>query len=257
MNARLYWIAYQTIVIKEVSRFMRIWLQTLLPPAITMALYFVIFGTLIGARVGSMSGISYVQFIAPGLIMMAVITNSYSNVVSSFFGSKYQKHLEEMLVAPIPNYVILCGYVTGGALRGVIVGTVVTLVALAFTSLHVKSPVTVLAVVVLTAILFSLAGLINAIFARKFDDISIVPTFVLTPMIYLGGVFYSVDLLPPFWRHLSMANPILYVVNAFRHGMLGVSDVSISAAFVIVIAVTVVLFALGLLLLERGTGIKT
>lgn len=257
MNAHRYFVAYRTIVIKEVSRFMRIWLQTILPPAITMSLYFVIFGGLIGSRVGEMGGYRYVQYIAPGIIMMSVITNSYSNVVSSFFGSKFQKHIEEMLVAPIPNYIILCGYVTGGVLRGLAVGIVVTGVALLFTDLHVRAPVTMLAVVLLTATMFSLAGLINAIFAKKFDDISIIPTFVLTPLTYLGGVFYSIDLLPWPWREVSLANPVLYMVNAFRYGMLGVTDVPIVAALAVIVAFSVVLAAVATQLLERGVGIKT
>jgi len=256
MNPGRYRVAYQTIVIKEVSRFMRIWVQTLVPPAITMALYFVIFGGLIGPRVGEMGGFSYVQYIAPGIIMMSVITNSYSNVVSSFFGSKFQKHLEEMLIAPIPNYVILCGYITGGMIRGIIVGIVVTGVALLFTDLHVAAPLIMITVVLLTAILFSLAGFINAVFARKFDDISIIPTFVLTPLTYLGGVFYSIELLPELWQRASLANPVLYVVNAFRYGVLGVSDVHVGTAFAVLGGFTVALFAASLWLLERGIGIK-
>ncbi len=256
MNPGRYRVAYQTIVIKEVSRFMRIWVQTIVPPAITMALYFVIFGGLIGPRVGEMGGFRYVQYIAPGIIMMSVITNSYSNVVSSFFGSKFQKHLEEMLIAPIPNYVILCGYITGGMIRGIIVGIVVTGVALLFTDLHVAAPSIMITVVLLTAILFSLAGFINAVFARKFDDISIIPTFVLTPLTYLGGVFYSIELLPELWQRASLANPVLYVVNAFRYGVLGVSDVQVGTAFAVLGGFTVALFAASLWLLERGIGIK-
>ena len=232
-------------------------MQTILPSAITMALYFVIFGNLIGPRVGLMGGFAYIQYIAPGIIMMAVITNSYSNVVSSFFGAKFQRHIEEILVSPVPNVLIVCGYVAGGVARGVIVAFVVMIVALFFTDIHIHSYTVTLIVVVLTATLFSIGGLINAIFAKKFDDISIVPTFVLTPLTYLGGVFYSIDLLPDFWRALSLANPILYMVNAFRYGILGVSDIGLETAFTVIIFFTVALFCFSLILLQRGVGIRT
>ena len=250
-------IAFNTIVIKEISRFMRIWVQTLLPPAISMTLYFVIFGSLIGPRIGTMDGLNYIEYIAPGIIMMSVINNSYANVVSSFFGAKFQNHIEEMLVAPIPNLVILVGYVTGGMARGFLVGIVVTVVALFFTELRVHNYAITLGVVLMTSVLFSLGGMINAIFAKKFDDISIIPTFVLTPLIYLGGVFYSIDMLPQFWQTASSLNPILYMVNAFRYGMLGVSDIDITHAFVILTVFTIVLFSICLVLLNRGTGIKS
>ncbi len=248
ITARGYFIAFSTLVNKEISRFMRIWLQTVLPPAITMALYFVIFGNLIGPRIGRMHGFDYMQYIAPGLIMMSVITNAYANVVSSLFGAKFQRHIEELLVSPMPNLLLLLGFVAGGIARGVVVGVVVTATALCFTTL---------AVVVLTAALFSLAGFINALFAKKFDDISIVPTFILTPLTYLGGVFYSIDMLPPFWQNVSLGNPILYMVNAFRYGMLGVSDIDIGLAFAVIIAFCVALFALSMWLLKRGVGLRT
>ena len=257
MKTNLYFTAFSTIVIKEVSRFSRIWIQTILPPAVSMTLYFVIFGNLIGPRIGPMDGFSYIQYIAPGIIMMSIINSAYANVVSSFFGAKFQRHIEEMLVAPIPNIVILCGYITGGVTRGMMVGFVVTLVALFFTELHIEHPVIVIIVVLLTSILFSLAGLINGIFAKKFDDITIIPTFVLTPLIYLGGVFYSINLLPEFWQMISKSNPILYMVNAFRYGMLGVSDINIQTAFIIIIIFTTLLFSLCLYLLNRGIGIKS
>lgn len=250
------YVAYSTIVYKEISRFMRIWVQTLLPPAVSMTLYFVIFGSLIGPRIGEMGGFSYMQFIAPGIIMMSIINNSYANVVSSFFGAKFQKHIEEMLVAPIPNIVILAGFLTGGVARGLLVGFVVTLVALFFTKLQVHSYAIVIVTVLLTSILFSLGGFINAIYARKFDDISIIPTFVLTPMIYLGGVFYSINLLPEFWQTVSSFNPILYMVNAFRYGMLGVSDIDITHAFMIIGLFIVVMGAFSMYLLNKGVGIK-
>jgi len=256
METRRYWIAYQTIVIKEVSRFLRIWLQTVLPPAITMSLYFIIFGNLIGPRIGRMDGIPYMAYIAPGIIMMSVITNSYANVVSSFFGSKFQKHIEEMLIAPIPNSLILAGYITGGVARGLCVGAVVTAVALFFTHLHVHDPVVTFSVVLMTSILFSLGGFINGIFARKFDDIAIVPTFVLTPLTYLGGVFYSISLLPDLWQQVSLFNPILYMVNAFRFGILGVSDIPIGQAFIVTGIFIISLTGLCLWLMQRGTGLK-
>ena len=257
MRAQLYYIAFKTIVVKEVSRFARIWIQTILPPAITMALYFVIFGNLIGPRVGQMGGFSYIQYIAPGIIMMAVITHSYANVVSSFFGSKFQRYIEEMLIAPIPNGLILAGYISGGVARGLTVGLVVTVVALFFTKLTLYSLPIVVATVLLTSTLFSLGGLINGIFARNFDDTSIIPTFVLTPLTYLGGVFYSIDLLPEFWRTVSLANPILYMVNAFRYGILGVSDIPIATAFTVNGMFILGLWTLSLHLLNRGVGIRT
>lgn len=257
MNHRFFITAFNTIVIKEVNRFTRIWIQTVIPPAVSMALYFLIFGNLIGSRIGSMSGFSYIQYIAPGLIMMSIINNSYANVVSSFFGAKFQRHIEEMLVAPIPNYIILSGYIVGGVARGLLVGMVVTVVALFYTHLHIYNYYIIIAVVLLTSILFSLGGFINGIFARKFDDISIVPTFILTPLIYLGGVFYSIDLLPPFWRTASTFNPILYMVNTFRYGILGVTDINVGMAFLIIIVFILVLFTVCLYLMNTGRGIKT
>ncbi len=247
---------YYTIVMKELKRMLRIWVQTIVPPAITMSLYFVIFGNLIGKRIGEMDGLNYMQFIAPGLIMMAVITNSYGNVVSSFFGAKFGKHIEEMMVSPLPSWVILLGYITGGVARGLLVGALVTVIALFFTDLDVAHPLVMVAMVLLTSVVFSMAGLINAVYARNFEGISIIPTFVLTPLTYLGGVFYSISLLPEFWQQVSKANPILYMVNAFRYGVLGVSDISIGVAFGIVAVFIVVLFSFSMLLLERGTGIR-
>ncbi|MBT8447754.1 MAG: ABC transporter permease [Gammaproteobacteria bacterium] len=257
MEMSVYRVAFMTLLRKEINRFTRIWVQTLIPPAITMTLYFIIFGNLIGSRIGEMGGFSYTQYIAPGIIMMAVITNSYANVVSSFFGAKFQRHIEEVLVAPVPIGLIVAAYVLGGVARGIIVGLIVTLVALFFTRLQVHSIPITIAVVVLTATLFSLGGLLNGIFAQKFDDISIVPTFVLTPLTYLGGVFYSIGLLPEFWQKMSMANPILYMVNAFRFGMLGVSDISIGTAFAVIIGFVVVLAVVAIQLLQRGVGIRT
>ncbi len=236
MNNREKWVAFYTILRREIRRFMRIWPQTLLPPVITMVLYFVIFGQLIGSRIGTMSGLPYIQFVAPGLIMMSVITNSYSNVVSSFFGSKFQKNIEELLVSPVPNWIILLGYIAGGMCRGLGVGILVTLLALYFTSFGIQ---------------------INAIFASNFDDISIIPTFVLTPLTYLGGVFYSINLLGDFWRDVSMFNPILYMVNAFRFGISGITDINIIWSFSMVGLASVVLFLFALHLLEKGSRLRS
>jgi len=250
-------IAFQTIVRKEITRFTRIWAQTILPSAITTVLYFVIFGNLIGQRVGTMDGFSYMQYIAPGLIMMSVINNSYANVVSSFYSTRFQKSVEELLVSPTPNWIILLGYVSGGVARGLIVGVVVAIIALFFTKLQVHHLPIMILVVFLSSLLFSLAGMANAIFARKFDDVSIIPTFILTPLTYLGGVFYSIKMLPSFWQHVSMANPILYMVNAFRFGILGVSDINIITAFTLIVIFCVALFMFNLFLLNRGIGIRT
>ncbi len=250
-------IALKTIAYKEVRRFMRIWQQTLLPPAITMVLYFIIFGNLIGARIGSMDGFGYMQFIVPGLIMMSVITNAYGNVSSSFYSNKFQRSVEEMMVAPVSNVTILLGYVLGGVARGLIVGAIVTLLSLYFTSLQVHNLFVVVSVITLTAVVFSLAGLINGIFATKFDDVTLVPAFILTPLTYLGGVFYSVTMLPEFWQGVSLLNPILYMVNAFRYGILGVSDIGIGSAFAMLLFFTTVLFTWALYLLHRGIGLRS
>ncbi|HAU24491.1 MAG: ABC transporter permease [Pseudomonadales bacterium] len=249
-------IAFETIVVKEVRRFSRIWVQTLVPPAITIALYFVIFGNLVGRRVGEMGGFQYMEFIVPGLIMMAVIQNSYSNVVSSFFSQKFQRSVEELLVSPVPNYVILSGFIVGGMARGLAVGAIVTSLALFFADIQVAHPLITISVVLLTSIVFSLAGFINAVFANSFDDISIIPTFVLTPLIYLGGVFYSAQLLPPFWQTVSALNPIFYMVNTFRYGFLGSSDVDVIWAFMILGIFAVSLYAGCIWLLRHGTGIR-
>jgi ABC-2 type transport system permease protein len=250
-------VGLATIVRKEVRRVLRIWLQTVVPPAITMTLYCIIFGTVIGRRVGEMNGVPYTTFIAPGLIMMAVVTNSFGNVVSSFFSGKLQLHLEEMLVAPLSHVTIVLGFVAGGMVRGLLVAGLVTIVAMFFTDLYVQHWGVAIATVLLTASIFSLAGLINAIFAKSFDDISVIPTFVLTPLNYLGGVFFSISLLSPFWQHVARVNPILYMVDAFRYGMLGHSDLPLGVAFAIIIGALLSLFALALLLLHRGTGIRS
>jgi ABC-2 type transport system permease protein len=254
--ARTQWIGFATIVVREWNRIVRIWGQTIIPSTVTATLYFVIFGSLIGRRVGLVGGYNYMQFIAPGLIMMTVITNSYGNVVSSFFGAKFGKHLEELLVSPMPNWLILCGYMAGGIVRGVLVGSVVTVVALLFTRLAVQHVFAILSAVLLTSAVFSLGGFVNALFAKNFDHISWFPTFVLTPLTYLGGVFYSVTMLPGWAQVLSHLNPILYMVSAFRYGFLGVSDVDLRLAYGIMICAAALMFALAVTLLNRGTGIR-
>ena len=249
-------VAFTTLLIREIRRFLRIWPQTLLPPAITMTLYFIIFGNLIGSRIGEMGGFSYMEYIAPGIIMMSVINNAYANVASSFYSAKFQSHIEELLVAPVPNYLILAGYVAGGTARGLCVGLIVTIVSLFFTSIEIQHLFITISMVVLSAIMFALGGFINAIYARSFDEISIIPTFILTPMTYLGGVFYSISLLPEFWQNVSLLNPILYMVNAFRFGMLGVSDIAVEIAFSIILVCITALTSFALYLLNKGTGIR-
>lgn len=251
-----YSIAFRTIVIKEIYRFVRIWPQTLLPPAITTALYFLIFGKLIGGRIGTINGASYIDYIVPGIILMSVISHSYSNVVSSFYSTKFQRNIEELLVAPVPNWVILGGYVGGGITRGLLVGVVVALISQLFADITVHNAAVTLSIAVLTATLFSLAGFINAILAESFDDISIIPNFVLTPLSYLGGVFYSVAMLEGIWQTISMGNPILYMINAFRYGLIGVTDVDILLAFQITGGFIVALTLFSLFLLHKGIGIK-
>ncbi len=256
MYFRENWVAWRTLVVKEVYRFSRIWVQTIVPPAVNSFLYMVIFGTLIGSQVSDMGGHSYIEYIVPGIIMMTVITNSYGNVVSSFFSTKFQRNIEELLISPINNFFILSGYVAGGVLRGFIVGIVVALVSMIFTRLPMHSYLQTFGIMFLTATLFSLAGFINATYAKSFDDITIIPSFVLTPLTYLGGIFYSIEMLPEFWQNASLLNPVLYMINGFRHGILGESDINITLAF-IVICVFIALFGFwAMLLLNKGVGIK-
>lgn len=249
-------IAFQTILFKEIHRFVRIWPQTLLPSAVTTALYFLIFGKLIGRRIGEMGGFGYMDYIVPGVVLMSVITNSYGNVVASFYSCKFQRNIEELLIAPVPGWLMLAGYVCGGVARGLAVGGVVLGISALFSTMKIAHPEVVVLVFLLTAILFSLAGFLNALFANSFDDISIIPNFVLTPLVYLGGVFYSIDLLPDPWRMISLVNPILYMINAFRYGFLGVSDVSVERSLFIIVDFILILLLWTLLLLKRGTGLK-
>jgi ABC-2 type transport system permease protein len=250
------YIGFKTIIIKEVLRFARIWVQTIVPPVVTMSLYFVIFGNLIGSQIGDLEGYHYIDYIAPGLIMMAVITNSYANVVSSFYGCKFHRHIEEMLVSPLPYYLIILGFVCGGVARGMAVGLAVSLVSMLFTALPLHNLAVIVSTVILTSTLFSLAGLLNGLYARSFDDISIIPTFVLTPLTYLGGVFYSIQMLPEFWQQVSRINPILYMINTFRYGFLGISDISIGLSYAIILGFIVALYSYALYLLRTGYGIR-
>lgn len=257
MSTSTAWVGLTTLWIKECTRFLRIWVQTLVPPAITMSLYFIIFGNLIGNRIGQMGGFSYMEFIVPGLIMMSVITNSYANVSSSFFSAKFQRNVEELIVSPIPTWAIILGFVGGGVARASLIGIIVTCVSLLFVDVQIHNFGVIVITLLLTSILFSTAGLLNAIFAKSFDDISVVPTFVLTPLTYLGGVFYSLSLLPEFWQWVSKANPIVYMVNGFRYGFLGVSDVNVGLSIALLVVFNIVLFSIAYMLLQRGTGIRS
>ncbi|ALS36949.1 ABC transporter permease [Enterococcus sp. 7E2_DIV0204] len=254
---KLYFTALRSLAVKETNRYLRIWVQTLVPPVITTSLYFVIFGNLIGGRIGQMEGFSYMEFIVPGLIMMSVITSSYANVSSSFFSQKFQKNIEELLVAPVPTHIIIWGFVFGGLGRSVLVGTLVTIISLFFVPLHVYSWSIVIITLLMTAILFSLAGLLNGIFAQSFDDVSIVPTFVLQPLTYLGGVFYAISMLPPIWQAISKVNPIVYMISGFRYGFLGTIDVPIILSLVILILFISVLYAVCWYLIDRGRGLRS
>ena len=257
MNRTQSLIPYLTLARKEISRFLRIWQQTFFPPIITTSLYFVIFGNLIGKRIGEMDGYAYIDFIVPGLILMSIITNSYANVASSFFGAKFQSFIEELMVTPTSPRIIMLGYVTGGVTRGILIGFIVSLVSLLFTDISIHNGLVVISIALLTSVLFSLAGLLNGLFANSFDDVSIVPTFILTPLTYLGGIFYSINLLPEFWQKLSLINPILYMINAFRYGFLGISDINLTLSYVIITAFIVVLASWAYYLLKNGYGIRT
>ncbi|MFS7402663.1 ABC transporter permease [Carnobacterium maltaromaticum] len=254
---KLYFTALKSLAAKETNRYLRIWIQTLVPPVITTSLYFVIFGNLIGGRIGEIEGFSYMQFIVPGLIMMSVITSSYSNVASSFFSQKLQKNIEELLIAPVPTHVIIWGFVLGGLGRSILVGTLVTIISLFFVPLHVYSWFIVIVTLLLTAMLFSLAGLLNGVFAKSFDDVSIVPTFVLQPLTYLGGVFYAISMLPPFWQAVSKINPIVYMVSGFRYGFLGQTDVPIAFSLSILVFFTIVLYSVCWYLINKGRGLRS
>ena len=253
---KLAWVAFNTILHKEIRRFTRIWVQTLVPPVITMTLYFVIFGQLIGSRIGEMSGFSYMQFIVPGLIMMSSLTNSFANVASSFYSTKFARNVEELLISPTSPHIIILGYVAGGMARGVCVGVLVTIISLLFVSFQIQSWWIIALTLLMTTAAFSLGGLINAVFARSFDDISIIPTFVLTPLTYVGGVFYSISLLPEFWQEVSKLNPIVYMINGFRYGFLGISDVNLIYTFGVLTVFITGLYLIAYYLISRGVGLR-
>lgn len=250
------WISFCTIARKEVIRFLRIWKQTLLPPVITQSLYFVIFGAFIGSQIGDINGVSYMAFLVPGLVMMSVINSSFMNVVSSFFGSKFQKNYEELMVSPTPNWVVVAGYISGGVLRGLMVGVIVFLVSAIFVQIDIFNIALVFLFVILTSVLFSVGGLINAIFSKKFDDISIFSSFILLPLTYFGGVFYSISDLPAFWQTASKFNPILYMIDGFRYGFHGFADVSVWTSVGLLIVFTVVLLSVALYLMKKGIGLR-
>ncbi|MFZ5467423.1 MAG: ABC transporter permease [Pseudomonadota bacterium] len=256
MNVVLELRALWTLLERETLRFVRIWPQTIIPPMVTTALYFIIFGGLIGARVGEVGGVRYMDFIAPGLILMAVISNSYANVVSSFFSAKMHRHIEELMIAPMSNFSLILGFMAGGMARGLAVGLAVTAVTLLFTDLQVRDWGLAILVMLLTSAVFSLAGMLNAIFAKTFDDISIIPTFVLTPLTYLGGVFFSIDLLPQPWRDIALFNPLLHMINAFRQALIGVSDVPAGLALALLAGLLVVLLGACVLILRKGWGLR-
>jgi|TARA_B110000259_G_scaffold95762_1_gene110811 ABC-2 type transport system permease protein len=256
-NLNIQLIAYKTIVRKEVLRFSRIWKQTLIPPVITNILYFIIFGNLIGQRIGNIENFSYTDFIFPGLLLMSVITHSYTNTVSSLYISKYHRYIEELLVSPIENYTILAGFITGGIIRGLSVGVVVILAAQFFVTFTVHNIFLMLAVILLSSTLFSMCGFLNGLFASDWDDINVVPTFIMTPLTYLGGIFFSISMLPGIWQDIALINPILYLINALRFSMLGISDVSVSFAFFIIIAFNILLATLCLYFLSIGKGLRT
>ena len=253
----VYKIAFLSIVKDEIRRFTRIWLQTLIPPVITTFLYFLIFGDIIGSRIGYMGNFRYMEYIMPGLIMMSIINNAYGNVSSSFFSAKFQRSIEEILIAPVPTIVIIISYVCGGMARGICVGILVSIVSLMFVNIPIAHPMIVIITVLLTTLMLSLAGLLNGIFARNFDDISIIPTFILTPLTYLGGVFYSIDLLSPFWQTLSHLNPIAYAISAFRYGYLGMSAIDVTHTIIVLFIINIILFATVYLSIEKGKKLRT
>ncbi|MEI4220128.1 MAG: ABC transporter permease [Candidatus Dasytiphilus stammeri] len=253
---QIYWIALKTILNKEINRFLRLWIQTLMPPVITMTLYFIIFGNLLGTRLSKIHTFNYLQFIVPGLILMAVITNSYSNVASSFFSARFQRNIEELLVAPVPTHIIILGYVGGGIARGVFVGLLVTMVSIFLVSIPIHSWIMIIFTLLLTVVIFSLAGLLNALFATNFDDISLIPTFILTPLTYLGGVFYSINQLPPFWQKMSKFNPIVYMISGFRYGFLGITEVPLILTMLVLLILVVILYLVVWILIHRGFGLR-
>ncbi len=251
------WISFYTIVRKDVVRIMRIWPQTFLPSIITSALYFLIFGAFLGSRIGEVQGVSYILFVVPGLVMLSVVTNSYMNTSFTMFMSKFfARTIDEILVSPTPPWLLVAGYIAGGVVRGVVIGALVLLVSLFFTHLVVHSFWIILLFLILTSVVFSLAGLVNGVYAKSIDGINLVPTFVLTPLVYLGGVFYSTESLPSFWGTVTKFDPIFYIINGFRYGFLGTSDVPILLSVGILVALAVVFLAFNIYLIRTGLGLK-
>lgn len=249
-------IGLYTLLKAQIKRTCRLWVQVLVPPIITTALYFMIFGKIMGARIGSIDGISYIEYITPGLIMMAVVNNAFSHVTAVLFGARFQHSIEELLVSPMTNLAILTGYVLGGVIRAFIVGFFVLLVACFFARVQIDHPLLALAVCFIAAVLMALVAFINSVLARTFDDISIIPTFILTPMSYLGGVFYSIHLLPTLWRTISMFNPLLYLINAFRYAFFGVADVAFGTALTVISATALMLAIVCLQMMNKGVGLR-
>ena len=245
------WIAYKTITIKEILRFVRIWIQTILPPMIVAFLYLLIFGFVVGSRVGQMAGQDYVHYLVPGVILMSAIMHAYSNTVSSFYLTKFNRSIEEILVSPIPDWLIIAGFVTGGIVRGIAVGLAVFMVAWLVVGFALPNLVIFSLILLLTTTLFSIAGFINAIFAKSFDDITIVPNFILMPLTYLGGMFYDVRILPEFWQNVTQINPIFYMIDGFKVAFFGSASIPIIVSIAILLAMIIALFLLAVFLMQR------
>lgn len=256
MNSRVQWVSLYTLINHEIVRVLRIWPQTILPPVVTTILYYIIFGSVIGPRIGEMNGYNYIQFIMPGLVMMNVIEVAYINVDSSFFMAKFFRSIEEILITPMTSHSVLCGFVAGGMFRAIAVGLLVAVMSLFFTKITVANWGLTILIVVLTAVFMSLVGFIAGVFAKKFDDLSIVPMFVLTPLSYFGGVFYSVDLLPKTWQAATHANPLFYMISGFRYAILGTADVDILFVLCLLFGGILILYAYAYWLLQKGIGIK-
>ena len=249
--------SFYTIVRKDVVRIFRIWPQTFLPSIITSVLYFLVFGKVLGGRIGDIGGHLYITFVVPGLVMLAVVTNSFSNVATTFFQAKFfARNIDEILVSPTPPWVIIAGYVAGGMVRGITIGLLVIIVAAFFSPLPLTHPFIILLFLILSSLIFSLAGLVNGIYAKSFDGITIVPTFVLTPLVYLGGVFYSAQALPPLWQKFTFADPIFYLVDGFRVGFMGFSDVSLGISLAVLGTLTAILIAINWYFIRTGLGLR-
>jgi ABC-2 type transport system permease protein len=257
MSPEKQFISFYTILRKGFVRIIRIWPQTLLPSVVTSVLYFAVFGNILGARIGQLQGVPYILFVVPGLVMLAVITNSYTDVATTFFVSKFfSRNIDEVLVSPTPPSVIIAGFIGSGVIRGMLVGSLVMIVSLFFSLPSVVHPFVVILFLFLSSLVFALGGLINGIYAKSFDGISIVPTFVLTPLVYLGGVFYSIHSLPQLWQTVSLFNPVFYIINGFRYGFLGTSDVSLTTCFFVLLALMLALLSANIYFLKKGLGLK-